>query len=413
MPPGRRARRIWIGARALDGVFLVLFAAGAAKAIDVPRFEGALQTWAFIPARFTPTLALVTPLCEIGVSVLWFFGLTRVFAVIGAMFLIVSFTLVFGLHLAFAQPPDCGCFGPLRLFHDGVAEAKWVVVRNVVLLIAAAGGLALWRGPATGPLGSRPSDSEPSAQRSFTLLEVLLSVVVIGLLIALVAPSLHSMRAESRSAHSLANLRSHAQIMTVYTGDWAGVFPAFTDPDATSTVVRVESRGLQVELGYFFGFSWWNYALADGYYDGDPFSSVFYPPGYAEAVSDQPVGWTPYFYGCCFIADPRYWNAETRTGPEQWGVTRAEQVLYPSDKVLIIASYPLQAEFHEKGVNDMWPDLRAEFACVDGSAARRGLGSMSPGILSGEGPVWPQGFHTSWAFPTLHTVDGVRGRDKR
>ena len=66
--------------------------------------------------------------------------------------------------------------------------------------------------------------------RAFTLIESLVTVAVIGVLVSLVMVGVASARSRARAAASLSNLRTHAQVMSAYAGDWKDCWPLFTEP---------------------------------------------------------------------------------------------------------------------------------------------------------------------------------------
>ncbi len=411
-----RTHRSWIGSRIVDVVALVLLVAGVSKLLDVPAFEDALKTWQFVPSAFARPAALIVPLVEVLSAGAWLLRLWPLPGIIATGGLLVVFSSFRGVHLVFAEPPKCGCFGPIQQFYAGLGEAEVVLVRNGVLTGLLILGVLLRRNPRGG--SSSLAAQQPLSEHrccGFTIVELMLCIAVLALVLALLLPALQASRREAQNAVSEANLRTHAQIFALYSADWREVFPYVTDPRLPETTLRVESRGWQMNIKYFEAFNFWNWGLADGYYGGDPFHPSFYPPAYwpAHGVdAPPPYAWSGYYLGCSFLADPNFWNPSTRTGQTQWRPVRTDEVLYPSRKGLLIAAYPLEADFHAKGLVDSWPDLRATFARVDSSLARVGLGAILPPMESGDG-VWdpPAGYHGGWWFPILHTLDGARGRD--
>lgn len=212
---------------------------------------------------------------------------------------------------------------------------------------------------------------------------------------------------------SASQLRSHGQVLGAYVGDWDDAWPWFTDPKATWTVVRCQSRAVSVNIGYFQSANYWNYALADRYYNGQFDQEAFYPPGMPDSPSSygHPGGPTPYALGCSFIADPKFWRPESRSGPEQWRPTRVSEVLYPTDKALLVSDWPMWTELP----NPLPPVTAArahmEMCFVDGSAESLSTSSLRAGYEGGDGT-----FDGSWHnvdFPyAVHTLEGVKGRDR-
>jgi len=251
----------------------------------------------------------------------------------------------------------------------------------------------------------------------FTLIEMVLVVLLVGILMSLLLPALGRTRDHAQAIMSVSQLRGHGQIMHMYAGDWDDAWPWFADPKATKTVIRCQERETSIEIWYFQSGNTWNYALADGYYEGNFDDESFYPPGMpeGEATFGFRGGPTPYAYGCAFIARPEYWRPESRTGPNQWGYTRASEVVYPAAKTLLISDWPMLKKI-EREYNPLPPlaaiPLTTEMCFVDGSAELFPVASVNPGYETGDG-VFQGGYTHPFDYPfTAHTIGGVRGRDR-
>lgn len=72
------------------------------------------------------------------------------------------------------------------------------------------------------------------SRRAFTLIEMLITVAVLGILMALLFPMASRSVKSARAAQSLANLKSIGAVMHIYASDNNGVFPLVWD-SATST----------------------------------------------------------------------------------------------------------------------------------------------------------------------------------
>ncbi|MCC7389194.1 MAG: type II secretion system protein [Phycisphaerales bacterium] len=261
------------------------------------------------------------------------------------------------------------------------------------------GGAARQRGAKTGA--------------GFTLIETILVILLIMVLVAMLLPSLGQARWRARTAMSASQLRSHGQVLAAYVGDWDDAWPWFADPQATWTVVRCQERGTSVKIKYFQSANNWNYALADRYYDGQFDHEAFYPPGMPDSVQTygHRGGPTPYSLGCSFIADPKFWRPESRTGPRQWRLTRASELLFPTDKTLLASDWPLLAELP----NPIPPVTAAragmEMCFADGSAESLSTTSLRAGYEGSDG-VFDGSWHIT-DFPyAVHTLEGVKGRDR-
>lgn len=291
-----------------------------------------------------------------------------------------------------------------------------LLVRNSILLAAIGSALlfSLPRPTLAEAVPNRPGRSK--SRPGFTLVETLICIMIVAIVVSLTAPHLHDARTAARRSVSLANLRMHGAIFAIYGGDFKDTFPCYTDRTSEWSDVAAEALGIGRRIKYFWGSGMWNIALADRYYDGDPFLRCFYPPTFPYGV-DMPVGEsrgsTPYQYACVFIAAPEYWNPDTRTGPSQWSATRFDQVLFPSDKSLLTNTFiaPLPRDSSEAPLPPK-PTTVWEFACVDGSTRTLLNNAAVRGYLRGDGP-WTEPVHPGDLEPGTHTLDGVRGRDFR
>jgi prepilin-type N-terminal cleavage/methylation domain-containing protein len=245
--------------------------------------------------------------------------------------------------------------------------------------------------------------SRPAAHAGFTLIELLMVIALIAVLVSLTLPGLRGSRESAVRATGLAYLRSHVAIMAQYSSDYKDSFPYFTDPTATTTVIRT-ARGDVVSLEYFAAFAYWNYALADGYYNGDPNDRSFYP---GQSIAG---GATTLSYGCCFIADPGFWNPRSRIGTAQLHATRLTSVRYPSKKALLSWFDTRLFEIPNDLIDPSWQTLPVGLGMVDGSAQSIPLHKVVYGYQSGDGSILLSP-HLSDYPPALHTIDGIYGRD--
>ena len=181
---------------------------------------------------------------------------------------------------------------------------------------------------------------------AFSLIELLVVIAVLAILIGVAIATLGSSRSAVRNTASISNLRSHAQAFAAYAGDYSDCWPYFTREGFFNNTITSPWITLEGQR-YFDAHRTWHIALGEAYSRASHDAEVFAPPGYK-----RPDGWgwmyyTPYYYSCAFIADQRFWNATTRRGPEQWRATRAGEVMYPSEKGLIFASWPYESRLSE------------------------------------------------------------------
>ena len=250
-----------------------------------------------------------------------------------------------------------------------------------------------------------------SAQRAraFSVIELVLVIVIIMSLFALALPMLGSTREEAKRLETISKLRQHAGVIAMYAGDHRDLLPAYTDPDATQTVLRVGGRVFLLR-GYFDGKSLWHAALADMYYDGLFGSEVFGPRGYYQGTI-----YSPFWITLTSRARDAFWDPETRGGREQFKAMGISDVRFPSAKGL----------FWDRTANGRMysPELgRSEFldpperrrhptAFFDGRAGSFRPHQFGPFMIDGVGWWNPWTHPTNAASPVVHTIGGLGGRD--
>lgn len=406
-PVGPRARWAgWIGRRLIDGFMIVLFVAGGLKALDVARFQEAVQTWPLVPHGLSYSLALAIANIEIAIALGWFLGLYRRAAIGAAVLGLVVSIAVFAAFIGSSEAPDCGCFGILTRYYTQVQTAEHVVVRNAVFLAALLAGTALAYFPASRGRGGSPRRGSANAAGGFTILEVIIVIALIAVLLSLASPMLNDSRGAAHRAISLSNLRQHVGVFSLYSNEYQDQFPYFVYPDATA-IARCKDRIIEIE--HWRSHHSWSYALADDYYGGNCHDESFYPPDFPRGIEGNSVraGFTQYHYGCAFIARPAYWDPSTRTGPSQWGSTRQSDVTFPAAKGLFFAFYPMSIEVERMPMSR----VSLPIGFVDGHALSVGILSVRSGYPYGDGRFGGGSLHYADGPRGYHTLDGVHGRD--
>lgn len=249
----------------------------------------------------------------------------------------------------------------------------------------------------------RPPDQHTQMQcRAFTLVELLLCISLIGLLVALLVPSLQNVRESSLKAKSLVLVRGHVTAMTLYTGDWSETYLNMIDPLADYGVIRWD--GFAQRIVYFQQVHYWHFGMARRYYSGNIFSDAFCVPGAPLnlCATQHHLGPAGYWYTATVLAAPEYWNQRTRQGRAQWRSIRSHEVLFPSQKGLFIGGWPMM-------FGNLAPNWRAgsDVGFVDGHADRVTPGRYLDPDPGGDGQFYLQ------SMPVVHTKDGIRGRDVR
>ncbi|MCC6716061.1 MAG: prepilin-type N-terminal cleavage/methylation domain-containing protein [Gammaproteobacteria bacterium] len=370
---------------------------GLLKLADVGSFQESLRAWTLLPAPLVGIVTWVVPALELSLALAWALRVVpRPVAAWGVVVFLFVVSGAYAIQVAFAHPPDCGCFGLLHRFNQMMTATWMVIARNLALMGCII--VNAWL-PEEKP---RAAIRRVRGPAGFTLIETVVVVCIVAVLLSLLAPALHGGRGLARSAGSLSNLRSHAGVFAAYGTDWKDLFPFFAVPNATSTVLRCGDE--VISIPYFASHAVWNFALAGTYYGGDCAHPSFYAPG-----SNQHGGVTQYFYPCSFICGPDYWSPKTRTaGTSQRTPNKWSSVQWPTAKDLLVSWYFVPESL--PALLDGPPHVPTEMAFVDGSASSRFLDDIATGYPGGDGN-WQGCIHLI-DFPNgLHTLGGVRGRD--
>jgi len=387
-------------------VMLALAIASLSKFLDLPRFIDTLGSWMIVPPRTIPLIGFLVPCFELALGGLWLSKAARARAEWLAIGFLVVVTSAYCIEWSLAQPPECGCLALLSKYFASIESAKAVLVRNAIMMTALLMSRTLDRTKVD--LGQHRTFNAAST-RGFTLVETILVVMLIAILVSLSLPSLARIRERGRTTVSLSNLAGHSAIATMYANDFKSLMPYATTPrPGEVSVVRCLSRRIAVRGNYFSMTGLWHIALADGYYDGNPWhKSLASPINYYRVGTDVPMLGSDYLYACSFLASPEYYNDTTHMlPPRQLRAVRIDEVLFPSAKFVFL-------DYASSGINSM-SLIPTGFS--DGHAAATTFQDdlMYQGGDSGDPNVFiPYGGHFPGKLPLPHTVDGVRGRDTR
>lgn len=240
-------------------------------------------------------------------------------------------------------------------------------------------------------------------QRAFTLPELLVVIGIVAGLVTLLLPTLGSARYSARESVSLSNLRQHGVVLGVYQNDHDDMFPYFTNPDVTETIIRFPDGRPPRSLRYFYAWFGWSDAIGPAYYGGYD-AGVFSSP-----FEERARAGTHYWYSCNMICRPEYWRDTSRVfGRSQWRPTRAFEATHPTRKAVYIDVTPHDTR-RQSPARLLQSPTRLCF--IDGSAAAFNTHEIAEGYAGGDGDPTQSVHHGGPIRDALHTIDGVRGWD--
>lgn len=260
----------------------------------------------------------------------------------------------------------------------------------------------------------RTSPRKQCRLAGFTLTELLVTIVIIGALLAITLPALRSVRASAQQAASLSHLKQNADRFYVHATerDVFPVAPANDDPYGPLLQINGDPPNLYVFLTfpqgggnafyYFSNESFWNMYLVS--LGDEPATNSWYSPSLdpPEPTGD-PTWWVVrahYLMSHAFMAGPEYFRDPADRDRTMWRAIRPEEVAYPAVKALLVET--------SSGVKARYPgtpiaEAPTPIAFADGHVETRRLAdAVAPA------PNLPTQFA---AKPLIETYNGILGRD--
>ncbi len=161
----------------------------------------------------------------------------------------------------------------------------------------------------------------PRARNGFTLIELLVVIAIIGLLLAVIVPTLAAAREKSRSLVCLSNLRQMSISASVYTNCHDGYYPIAYYEETTAS-----------------GFIWynWDFTVVDDagtksirpgiLWQGETAEKIQQCPSFKGKSNTPNDPYTGYNYNTSYIGHGQYEDIQTPA--------KASEVLRPSDCAL-------------------------------------------------------------------------------
>lgn len=210
--------------------------------------------------------------------------------------------------------------------------------------------------------------------RAFTIVELMVSIGVIALLLAILVPALRGARKSADEVVALSNLRGIGVVFERYTQANRGFYP-FIEPGSALEIVppgEPEGASLSTTDPWVARYAWvtvmhevapWreHYATwvnrrgqrGDGAPWGDPtIPGKLYPR------------WPSYHYSNSFVADPIVWSGGAAVSDEAFTPQRASSTAHPAAKALV---FDASREY----LVDPRAKARRGVLAADGSAALR------------------------------------------
>jgi len=253
------------------------------------------------------------------------------------------------------------------------------------------------------------------ARLAFSLVELLIVMVVIAVLVAVAVPSFIRFCGNSAQAVMASDLRQHATVFTTYTADLKGFLPYFTDPVNSPTTLTDPIGGhVWPQVFYFSASTLWPLVLTLSYYEGNVNHPSFRSPDPRTGRRSGGSSRFSYSYPCVYIADPKYFSQDRRDDRLQLRATQLSEVLFTSDKALIVNQNWWQQSWGENGMpsRDHGPTAPIHVAMADTSASAI-LPDQYIAHRFGDGDFNLSLDPSGNRFIASHTNDGVRGRDRR
>ncbi len=395
----------------------LLGVAAVLKLWDLPRFEQSLRSWPVFPGVSLGLVAIFIPVVELALACSFFAssGHARRAALTAASLLGVV-SAVYGVLLILGHEPDCLCFGKILAFRHARSDAFWVLIRNTAMIAALLGPECIRLFVARKKESPTPAEdwsSERATARGFTIVELLVSIVVIGTLLSLTLPLLSSARSRARQAASAVSARSCAILLNSYANDNRDSMIVYSKPGEWRSWPEADESRLK--CGYFYIAIVWAHVLKQqGYIPeiGDAFISPDAPP--ADPVTGQPLrfpGAVHYQPSCSFLATDGFWRPSTRIGPAQWRARALCEARIASRKVLVASIFPWSVAAR---MGTERSNLTADLAFVDGAAGRFQFSNSTMTGVLGDGLDWAEkgALHATEDPPGTHTpLDDVDVRE--
>lgn len=257
--------------------------------------------------------------------------------------------------------------------------------------------------------------------RGFTIVELMVTIAIIAVLLAIALPALRSVRASAQQGVSLSNLKQNAERFYTHAAGHRTfpVAPNGAPPNSGEILINGDSpdlysfltfpQGGGVTFYYLANFFQWNFYLIS--LGDEPATTTWYSPSLDAPDPSQEqahdIGYTTwwivpshYIYSQAFMASPGYFRDPDDRDPSMWRAVRPEETAHPSVKALL---FETTSGVKERHPNMPIAEAPTPIAFADGHVKTRTLADAAA-----PAPNLPSQVPAS---PLLQTPNGFLGRD--
>lgn len=324
---------------------------------------------------------------------LLFYVRPRLIASISVLVLGV-FTFFLWILLQLPEVPSCGCVGGWSgTVEDGRSQAQFGIVRNLAFAALAAWTVVQSRSNSER-VPTVPVGTAGAGPRGFTLLELLVSVVIISVVLSIALPGIAGARKSAKESRHLSNLRQLFTSLTTYATDSSDRFPAVlrgSGEDVDSLGRPLPGTSLPPQ----------SYLVRSSLFWTDPLVTTGHDlpvePGYGEPDELNPIRRTHYPLTGAAFAEPELFVDDPVTASTLLRVQLVSRTRHPASKGYLLVTH-----------SDGWMPDRDD---LDPVLAGRGDGSASKRSPRVEALADPYGNAIGWTWPVLWTRHGLEGQD--
>jgi prepilin-type N-terminal cleavage/methylation domain-containing protein len=248
-----------------------------------------------------------------------------------------------------------------------------------------------------------PNSLSSSSRVGFSLIELLVTIGVVGILLSILLPVLASARRPAREIESLANLRSIGQTLELYLNTHQDLFPSL-EPGVPYPVGIGGNPVLTIgdDFGRWSTSLNWHSVLRD-IAPLEEHGATWLSPGVdAQArLWDGGNFFPSYRLSMSFLARPAVWIAGTNPTPEMIRPVRRSMISHPGSKALMWDVERAYLPRDARGRID--PKFKTPIAFADGHASAKDMAEATPGF--------PNPLNNNDARPLHNTPGGVTGTD--